>query len=146
MDPATIFTLVGGAVDFIGNLIEGDDKKKAAEYNASVLESNALQVKQKAAEDEALYRVAARKDLGSQRANYGASGVTTEGSAMDVLAETVATAEADAMRIRKDGENQANAYRQEATAQRMYGDAAKTNAYFGAGASALKTGATLVRK
>jgi hypothetical protein len=83
----------------------------ASDYNAALADTNAAQSIEAAAETERRQRVTAAKQLGEIRARYGASGA---GINYDVLEESVATAELDALTIRHEGALKARAYQQEA--------------------------------
>lgn len=84
------------------------------DHNAQLKEDNADQIIRQSAEDERRLRVMNRRDLGTMQASYGASGVTMDGSPLDVLQETVAHQEMDALTIRKQGEGRAMGLRSDA--------------------------------
>jgi hypothetical protein len=64
-----------------------------------------------------------------------------EGSAMDVLEDSAATAELDAQTIKTMGERQAWAFRSDATHSRFQGEAAMRGAQLGAAGTLLGAGA-----
>jgi hypothetical protein len=79
-------------------------ESQAAEYNAEVLRQQAVYARQQSAEQERRYNVQAQAQLGEIRARYGASGVTLEGSVMDVLQMSASNAALNALTIRHEGE------------------------------------------
>jgi hypothetical protein len=79
-------------------------QKKAADQAAD-------QAKQAARENARRQSIEARKRIGLMRANYGASGVTIEGSPLDVLEESAANAELDKLTILHGGSVEAGRYR-----------------------------------
>lgn len=121
MAAAAPFLILGSAaIKGIGQLKQAAAMRKAANFNADVAEQNAQFSLQESAANERSFRVMARKQLGDMRANYGASGiVASESSAQDILEESAATAEMDALRIRHQGELKAYGYRQDAKLNRM---------------------------
>lgn len=115
--------MAGGAgVQMVSALQKAQAESTAARYNAETAEQNAKQAQDKAREDERQFRQQTKKQLGTMRANYGASGVTMEGSPLDVLESSAANAELDALKIRQTGEAKANAFRGEARLERFKGD------------------------
>lgn len=122
MGAAAIPLIVAGStISAIGTYNQGKAAYQASIYNAGILEQNAQLAKQQASEDERRQRVTAQKQLGNIRAQYGASGVSLEGSAQDVLEESAANAELDALTIRYQGLAKSNAYLNEAKSQRYQG-------------------------
>jgi hypothetical protein len=129
---ALIFTALGTAVQFIGANQQGKAAQAAANYNADIADQNAVLTREQTIEQERRARVESRKQLGLMRANYAASGVDIDGSALDVLEESAATAELDALTIRHGGELQEQAYRSEAAFQRFSGKQARKASRYGA--------------
>ncbi len=124
-EAAPILLVAGTAMKFVGQLRQAAGLGAAAKFNQAVSSQNAgLAVKQ-AAEEERSYRILARKQLGDIRANIGASGVTMEGSAQDILEESAATAEMDALRIRHSGQVKATAFGNDATLYNLQGSSAR---------------------
>lgn len=131
--------IIGSVVSAAGAMAQASAAAKAADYNAKVAEKNAVIAKQNALADEQAKRRETRTILGNSRAAIGASGLDVVGSPLDVLGETAALGELDALTIRYNGENNVQAYKQDAELERMRGQAAKTQGFFGA-ASALVGG------
>lgn len=131
----------GAGISFLGAMYQGQQAQQQANFNAAVAEKNARLSKQKAAVDEQRSRVASKKQLGSIRAGYAASGVNLEGTALDVLSESAATAELDALTIRYGGEMESQAFSEQAVQDRRAGEAAKTGSYMSGAGSLLMGGA-----
>lgn len=141
IDPMTVglaLTAAGSAIDAFASVDEGNSKNEAAKLNAGMAIQNAIFSRQQAAEEERKFRVVARKHMGSMRAGLAASGLSsTEGSALDVLSESAATAELDALSIKHAGEMKAAGYMLDAARQQQLGQTASENGYMGAGVSLL---------
>lgn len=73
--------------------------------NSRILQSNINQVRRQAMDEERRIRDESSKILGQMRASYGASGVTMEGSPLEVLRESAKNAELDALYTRYAGED-----------------------------------------
>lgn len=128
---------VGTAFSAIGAIQQGQAANSAAKYNAAVAGQRATAAKQQAAADMDKKRRDTVRRLGSIRAAYGASGVTLEGSPLDVLAESAANAELDVLTIKYKGDLEATGYGNEATLETARGQQARTAGYMGAGAALL---------
>lgn len=129
-------SIIGAGVQAMGAMAQANAQASAAEYNAKVAERNATIAKQNAVQEEATKRRETRKVLGSQAAAVGASGLAMQGSPLDVLGETAAMGELDALTIRYNGDNNTESYRQDAQLERMKAKNARTAGAIGA-ASAL---------
>lgn len=116
---------------------EGESFAAAAEYNGKLARKNAQAAKRQAGFEADRIRDQGRKVLGAQRAAYGASGVTMEGSAADVLEATAMDIEMDAQLAKYAGEVQADAYEDEAVLFGLSGGAAKSAGYTNAFTSIL---------
>ena len=129
---STIFQVVGA-------FAKGQAASNASKYNAAQATRKAgLAVEQAASDADAKRRDTVRR-LGLMRANYGASGVTVEGSPLDVMAESAANAEMDALNIKYKGDLAASGYAAEAKLDKMRARQDYMGGLFGAG-SALLTG------
>ncbi len=118
----------------------GESQSKIYERNAQLSEENANQALLLSAQEERRQRIVGAKALGSIKAGFGASGVTMDGSAFDVLAASAAQAELDAMNIRYAGESKRRSYLNEAAAGRFSGSMARTAGRLGAAASVIDSG------
>lgn len=140
MEAAMPIMALGGIVGAIGSIQQGNAAKEAAEYNAFLADRNAILVEKQTAEEERRLRVQSRKELGGMRAGYGASGVTSEASVADIMEESAATAELDALTLRYGGQMQAQAYRETAGIERRAGANAQKAGYMNAASSLLLSG------
>ena len=137
------FKVAGTAMAVIGALNQGQQAKSAANYNATVATNNAVASRQQAAANAEAQARKARLQMGAMRAGYGASGITMEGSAMDVLEQSAATAELDRQNILYGGELKAGGYQSTAGLELMRGEHAETSSYFNAGSSLLSGAAKM---
>lgn len=138
-----IVAIASTAMQVMGQIQAGKAQQEAANYNAQIARQNAVMARQQAEEEERRFRVQTRKELGSMRTGYGASGVTIDGAPMDVLEDAAYIAELDALTIRQKGRQQSLAYQNEARLQKLQGSAARTNSYFGAASSVLAAGSKM---
>lgn len=139
-DPVTWVVIGSAALSAAGALSQAASARSAAKYNAAVADRNATVSRQQAAVNEQAQRQEAYRAMGRIRAGYGDAGVTRAGSALDVLEDSAANAELDALNIRYKGELAALGYRDEAGLQRSRASSAMTGGVFKAG-SALLSGA-----
>ena len=124
-----------------GSLYEGQEAKDAAEYNAKVLEQDAIAAENKADYDEDAYRKQVKSFLSEQKAIIGASGVDLSGSTLLATLDTIEQGELDALAIRAEGEEAVRGFMSAAELSREAGKTAETSSYFKAGSSLL-TGAS----
>ena len=136
-----IIAAAGGVMGAAGAIYQGNAEAAASKYNANLLKLQASQIRQQAATEEKALLVGARKTVGSMRANFAASGVTMEGSPLDIMQESIMNANNDASSIRYQGEMNARMAEYEAKMERMRGNNAKNASYFSA-FSSLAGGAT----
>lgn len=92
---------------------QADAEIQAAQYNMAVAQQNANLAQQSSREDARRIRVANTKKLGNLRASAGATGLTLD-SFKEVLAESAAAAELDALTTEHAGVVQASVFRREA--------------------------------
>jgi hypothetical protein len=125
----------------IGEIQQGYAAKQQAEYNASVAEANAAAARQQAALDESTSRKKSSMLLGTIRARAAANTGDVEGSALDVLADSAAEAELEALVLRYGGEVKARQSESEARLLRQRGKDAVWGGYIGAGTKLLTAAA-----
>lgn len=141
MGAAAIPMMVGGSLlDGYGRYQEGQANSRLADMNAAQAEENARLTIDQAHKDEIRLRVQGRKVLGDMRAAYAASGVTMDGSALDVLYDSAANIEMDALNIRHQGEMKARGYDVESQMEGMRSDGMRAGGGFGMAAGMLKAG------
>lgn len=96
---ATALAGVSGVVGVIGKLTEGSANSAADRFNAGVADQNAQIAAEQGRQQLAQQQTDAYRKLGAIKAGFGASGVTTDGSPLDVLADSYTQAENDANTI-----------------------------------------------
>lgn len=137
---ASGLAIAGGAIQAKAALDEGQAQAAAAQYNYQEALNNAAESRAQSVEEARRLRVIGRKQLGSIRAAAGGSGVALEGSAMDVLEESAANAELDALTIRHAGEVKAVGYENAARLEKYRGRAALEQAQLRSAAAILGAG------
>lgn len=105
----------GPALNVAGAIHQGNSNAAISEYNAQMANRNAGIVQQQGAEQERRSRVQAGKQIGGMVSAYGASGVSSDGSAADVIRNSAANAELNALTIRNNADIKATALRNEAS-------------------------------
>lgn len=136
-----IMMAVGTAMSAMAAMKQAQAQAGAMKFNATIAEQNATSARDQATAAEMQQRTEAEKRLGAMRASYGASGVTMEGSPLDVLSESASMAELDAQNIRYQGDLKARGYQNTAELDRANASNAKSQGYMKAG-SELLMGAT----
>lgn len=128
---ASAVVAAGGAV------YSADATRKTANYNADVGEQNALAEADRAKQEELAHRESVRRIISSQRALYGKSGLSMEGSPLLVMEDTAEQGELDSLAIRYGGDVAAARERSGANLSRMQGRQAMTSGYINAGSTLL---------
>ena len=138
--------LVGasGALSLFSMFSSMRNADASASYSKSVADANAAQARNAAAIEEDTSRFRTGRLMATQRANYAASGLSFEGSPLEVMGDTAAQAELDALRIRYGGEVQARAEEAKKPLYDYQAKQAKSQAIMGFGQTLL-TGASLLR-
>lgn len=111
-------SLLGTSLQAGGLLAEYQANRNASRYNEGIAIASAEQAIIQGREMERRQRVLGRQILGSIKAEYAASGVALEGSALDVLEASAATAELDALTIRYESKVRAHNFQMQAAAER----------------------------
>lgn len=140
MDPFTL-ALIGTGISAVGAIQQGQAAKQTANYNAALADRNAVIATQQSAAHEEAQRKLDRRRMGAMRAGYSASGVTPDGSPLDVLGDSIAEAELNALNIRYEGQLAAQGYTESAGVSRRQGKQAEAAGYFNAGSALLTGGA-----
>lgn len=124
----------GSLVSAYGQYAQGQQNANMANYNADVAAQNAAIAENQGMENARRSLVNSNKNLGSQRALYGAAGVSG-GSVLDVLQETTSKAELDAATLQNQGQIKANAYLNEEALDRFRARQSSATGKFNAFAS-----------
>ena len=131
-----------GAVFSVVSAISGGQSQAAAfNYNAQTNQRNSVVATQQASADEARQRRENLLRQGQLRAGFGASGVTLDGSPLDVLESAATNGELDAQNIRYKGNLRAIGYQDTATLDSMSSNNASTSGYLKAGSELMAGGA-----
>jgi len=137
-DPVTqgILLAASVAISATSAVAQGVQASKTAKYNAKVGEIKATAARADAAENERRFRRTTAQRMGALRA-----GRPTEGSALDIVADSAIEEELQALTIRHQGELQAAGLESTAALDRSKAGAAMAGGIAGAG-SALLMGAS----
>lgn len=125
------------AVGAVAAVSAADAQRKAANFNKDVALQNAQTAAAQGAEQARRQRILAYQTTSQARANYGASGVSVEGSPEDILAQSAAQGELDAQTQEYNATIRGQGYRNEATLDTMRASNASQQGYYGATSSLL---------
>jgi hypothetical protein len=140
---ANAFTALGTVFSAVSSISAGNAAKASGDYNAALYERNAQIAQQQSAADEARQRRLATMRAGANRAAVGASGITVDGSPLDILESNAAQEELDALMIRWNGQNAVDSARASGALARAQGENAQRAGYMQAGSAILLGGAKL---
>lgn len=140
---ASVAMAAGTGLGMLGAVRQGNANANVAEYNASISEQNASIVEAQGAEQARRSLVNTHKLIGAQQAAYGASGVASDGSAMDVMRASAAQGELNALTLKNNAAIKANAYRNEANLDRYRGNNDKIAGYMNAASTGLMGGSKM---
>ena len=160
--------LVGGAVSAYGQYQQGQDAKKAANYNANIAQQEAGFIRANAAQEASLIRENAvlneyrsrkqlKMNMGSQVASYAARGVTFTGSPLDIIADSIANQEleiqinkwnskSEEIGVMNRGAQQSSLRESQAKMMRMQGQSAANAGMWNAAGTLLQTGSTAISR
>lgn len=139
----TAILVATGLATALGTMAQAQAQSNAATFNAQQADQQATYSRQVAAENERRQRAINTKNLGTIRAKYGASGITLDGSPSDILDESAANAELEALTIRHGGMVEALGYSNSARLDRYRAGAASSAGYLGAAGDLLGSGAKI---
>ena len=134
---APYIALASAGVQAIGVLQAGSAEKDASDVEALLAEAQGAQEETRTAEEEKLRRKDARKLLAKQRAGFAGAGVTSAGTPLLVMAETLLDAEEDVIAIQTGGKARASAFRNRAQTFRDLGKSRQRAGRFRAGSTLL---------
>lgn len=112
---ATVAVVAAG-MSAVSALAQGASASAAAKRNADIARRNGLIAGQQAQADADAQTRSSAQTIGRARAAYGASGVTSEGSPLDVLAASASLAELDRQNILYKGKLRAMGFEDTASA------------------------------
>lgn len=128
----------GGAIagfQALGSIQEGIATKRAAKERGRIARMKSQIAEEQARSDAEDQRRQSQKVLGSIRADYAASGVTQEGSVLDVIESSAREADLDRQKILYRGKLESMGYQYEAEQARIEGHQATTEMFFGSASS-----------
>lgn len=132
---STVFSALGAlqqansrAGEYNAQAASYDAQRQANERNAAVLAQNAQIERQQSNEREEAQRREARMILGQQRASLAQAGTGFGGTAADVMSQSAANAELDALTLRYEGDMRARGLLAQADEERYQGSIAGVNA------------------
>lgn len=134
---STYIAAAAAAMTAASSIQQGRQAQASAQFNSDMMNRNATIARQQAAAEEEKHRRLGYMRQGAARAAYGASGVAMEGSPLDVLEQSAAQEELDALNIRYRGEIGAQSAEGQGQLSRMRGEAASQAGYMGAGSAIL---------
>lgn len=124
-DPVTGTLVASSLLGAYSSVQQGRSAKAVARYNAREAENEAVRVRSKGTEEENRHRQRVAQLQSRQRAQLGASGVDLEsGSALAIQEDTELFGEVDALRIRSNFADQAQALDRGAGLTRQQGRSA----------------------
>lgn len=131
--------VIGGTVlSSVGILSAGKAESDTARAESKFALAQAQQEAVRTAEEERLQRQRARKLIGTQKAQFAASGVDiSSGTPLLVMADTLLQSEEDVAAIRAGGAARIQTFERKAQTFREIGKAARTGAGFKAGSTLL---------
>ena len=140
MEAALVFAQTWGGVIAAGmsvvSAISGaQQQKQAAKYNEKVANQQAQSARDVAAANAGAQRKRSAKTIGTMQAQYAASGVSVEGSPLDVLEQSARDAELDYQNILYGGELSALGHQNTANLERSRGKNAMASGYASAAGS-----------
>lgn len=119
---APVVMVAGAAMSAIGQLQQAQTAKAVGRYNQQLGERSAGIARGQTAAEITRQQRHARRVQGAARAAAGASGVTMEGSPLDVLEDNATQAELDTLTLKYRGELRAQGYEQAGSMERFKGD------------------------
>lgn len=130
--------LAGSVISAIGATQQASATATADLYNANLNQANATVAMDQANQEAARFERSANKQLGTQRANFGATGDVTD--ALSVLADSESQIQLDSATIKYNGEMKRLGYQMQAGLDRMGAKTAETQGIYNT-ASQFLTGA-----
>jgi hypothetical protein len=133
--------VLGGIVGAVGAIKSSQQEAANDEYNATIMRQQAANVSMQSTADATMHDIAAKEQIGQEEANAAGSGVTTGGSALSILAMSVAHAKLDEQAILYKGHVQSTGYLNQAALDVYGGKIAKQQGYLDAASALIGGGA-----
>ena len=142
--PAVI-AAAGAGIGAVGSIYQGQAAGAAADYNAAIMAQNAKAARDQARADAEDKAREAHRYLGSLHAAFGASGLSMEGSALDVYEDQSREAALAVHRVLYSGDLRAAGLEAGASLEKMKADTSRTAGYIGAASQVAGGAATYYR-
>lgn len=139
MDPFTAAMVAAGTMKAVGSLVEGQSQAKAYKAEARMADANAQMTYDQTNQREEQVRRESRAALSDQAAAVAQSGTGFTGSNLDVMKQSAANAELDALNTRYQGSVTAVSYKNKAAGLRRAASDSLRAGWLGAGTAALST-------
>jgi len=139
-------SVAGTALGIIGEKNEAEAQAEAAEFEASRADRNSRLVIASAGLEQGIVRREGRRDIGTIRAAFSASGVTSDLSGADVIADSRAIIEANALAIRDKAILQSDSFLREAIQFRKRAKQAREGGELAAIATGVVGAANLLKR
>lgn len=133
--------LIGQGIQAAGQMNQGKLDEQAAKTNQLLSNAQASDALLRGTKDEERYRRQIAMIAGQQKAEFGARNVAVDGTALDILGDTAAIGEEDALTIRNNAAREAWGYRNQASEAARWGANQRTNADASSFGSLLTAGA-----
>lgn len=124
---AAVGQTLGTFVSVYGAVEQGKAAEEAGRQNQAMAEETARQIEREGEEDARIQKIVSTKQIGSMRAQYGASGITTDGSPLDYIIESTMNAERDNLNIKLNTIERAKSARMGGAYALQQGQAAQRN-------------------
>jgi hypothetical protein len=133
-----IFSVISSIAGAISAQNAADAQSEALDYNASIMDKEAMAERESAKFEETRQREANAKLMARQRVAYATSGVDlSEGTPLEVLGSQAGEMEMDALAIRYNGEIKAKKNESQAAIYRLQSQQAQRAGFANAGSSLL---------
>lgn len=123
------FEMLSTLIQTAGALTSSGAAAKASNYNRRIEMYNSTVALQEGQIAETQLRQSAQRNMGQMRANIGASGLSTSGSAMDLIQESAYNAEMDALNVRYSAKAKATGHAMEANLASSKAKSARAGGY-----------------
>jgi len=143
----TVMQAVGGMTSAYGQYASGKYSSAVARNNAIMAGYQERDALQRGQQKEAQHRLLVSSKIGEQRAQIGSSGFDVgAGSALDVIGDTAAMGEVDALTIRADAEREAWGHRAAASNYRAQSKMESRKGMMGAATSLIGSAGSVADK
>lgn len=142
----TLFMAGAGGVTAASQISAGNYADDISKRNQVALNQQAESVIEAGKVEEGRSRIQTADIKGKQKTGFAASGVDVgSGSPVDILSDTAAFGELDALTIRQGAEADAESLRSRGVSERLQGKLAKRQGYGNAAGTLLTTGSSIAR-